>query len=34
MGKKPATSIVPQTQMIDTITHAEKKPLEKMYPDA
>lgn len=34
MGKKPATSMVPQTQMMEMTIHAEKNSLEKMYPDA
>jgi len=34
MGKKPATSMVPHTQIMEMTIHAEKNALEKMYPDA
>ena len=30
MGKKPATNMVPHTQMIEMTTHAEKNFFEKM----
>ncbi len=34
MGKKPTINMVPQTQMMEITTHAEKNVLEKRYPDA